>query len=147
MVIDEVREHRSFDAWAASSHTISAVLDAQVVCITNQGDDEAVVLDSLRNPALEFIERGDGDPRLGLFEWSAPDGSRPDDVVALAQANPNAGHRVDMADLLAAGRRAQASVIAQELTLYKTEVLCMRVPLLNPAVDPSRWSAGAYQPG
>src|SRR6266436_3343390 len=106
-LIDEVREHANLDAWGSISYAMNAVPYGQVVCISNQGDDTAVLLDMLRDPALAYIETGDGDPRLGLFEWSAPPGSDPTDLDALACANPNLGRRVDTDALLGAARRAK----------------------------------------
>jgi hypothetical protein len=139
-LIDEVREHRSLDAWGAITGAMNAVPDGQVVCISNQGDDSAVLLDTLRDPALEYIETGEGDPRLGLFEWSAPPGADPTDEEALAQANPNYGHRVDRDALLGAARRARKAG-GLELASFRTEVLCQRVSLLDPAIDPDAWEA------
>ncbi len=144
LVIDELREHRDFVAWDAATNATNAVMDAQVFTITNQGDEQAVVLDSLRTPALEFIETGVGDPRLGLFEWSAPQGADPTDVEALAMANPNLGRRLDPDALLGKAMRAKAAGGA-ELTGFRTEVMCQRVHLLDPAIDPDRWDANGTE--
>jgi hypothetical protein len=135
---DELREHHTRAAWDSASKAMNAVRDAQTVAITNQGDSESVVLDSLRAPAIEFIETGQGDPRLGLFEWSAPDGADPTDLGALAAANPNLGHRLDPEALLADGARAKAAG-GEELTGFRTEVLCQRVTLMDPAIEPGAW--------
>src|SRR5690606_9666580 len=89
LIMDEVRELRNFEAYDAASYAMTARPFAQLFAITNQGDADAVVLDSLREPAIQFIQTGEGDDRLGLFEWSAPPGAEPDDPVALRQANPN----------------------------------------------------------
>lgn len=142
LLLDELREHDDFSTWNAAVNAMNAVWDAQTVAISNQGDDSAIVLDSLRIPALKFIETGQGDPRLGLFEWSSPDGSRPDDLAALAQALPDLGRRTDPDVILAAARKAIAAG-GEELTGFKTEVMCMRVPLLDPAIDPTRWDSAA----
>lgn len=142
---DELREHRNRDAWDSASKAQNAVRHAQTVCITNQGDDSSVVLDSLRGPALEYIETGEGDPRLGLFEWSSPPGAEPDDPDALLQANPNAGrpgHGPDLDVLIADGRRAKRAG-GLELSGYRTEVMCQRVQLLDPAIEPELWKDAA----
>lgn len=142
-VCDELREHRTDAAWSSATNAQNAVPDAQTVCISNQGDDSALVLDMLRGPAVEFIETGEGDPRLGLFEWSGPPGVDPDDVSALAAANPNLnrpGHGPDLDALLGAARRAKRAG-GQELASFRTEVLCQRVALLDPAIDPDLWAA------
>jgi phage terminase large subunit-like protein len=139
---DELREHHSRDCWDSATNAQNAVADAQTVCVTNQGDDSSVVLDSLRTPAIEYIETGVGDPRLGLFEWSAADGADPTDPRALAAANPNVGYRLDMDVLRAAGARAEKAG-GVELAGFRTEVLCQRVALLDPAIDPDSWAASA----
>lgn len=141
LILDELREHASWDAWNASVNATNAVRDAQVYAISNQGDDSSIVLDALRTPALDHIERGGGDERLGLFEYSAPDGAAPDDPEALAQANPQLGRRTDLDALLGAARRAMAAGGA-ELAGFRTEVMCQRVHLLDPAIDPDGWTAG-----
>lgn len=138
LVADELREHRSWDAWSAATNAMNAVPDGQVVAITNQCDDSGVVLDALRASALEYIETGEGDYRLGLLEWSAPDGADPCDLSALAQANPNLGHRIDPDALMGAALRAKAAG-GKELASFRTEVMCQRVRLLDPAIDPDSW--------
>ncbi len=137
---DELREHDSFDAWDAATNTMNAVPGAQVLAISNQGDDTAIVLDSIRDSALAYIETGEGDPRVGLFEWSAPDGADPEDVHALAAANPNLGRRIDIDALRGAAMRAKRAG-GLELSGFRTEVLCQRVRLLDPAIEPALWEA------
>ncbi len=139
-VCDELREHDSFDTWGAATNAMNAVADGQVVAITNQGDNTAVVLDSLRDSALSYIETGDGDHRLGLFEWSAPNGAQPTDPSALAMANPNLGHRVDLDSLLGAASRA-VKAGGEELASFRTEVMCQRVHLMDAAIDEQAWEA------
>ena len=144
---DELREHKNREAWNAATNAMNADRYGQVVCVTNQGDDYAVVLDSLRLPAIEFIETGVGDSRLGIAEWSSPDGAEPDDIEALAQANPNMGrvgedgvaHGPDADALLSAAGRAKRAG-GEELSGFITEVMCRRVALLNPAIEPSLWA-------
>jgi hypothetical protein len=146
LLLDELREHSSFETWNAAVNAMNAVYDAQTVAISNQGDTSAIVLDSLRLPAIEYIEGRGGDPRLGLFEWSAPQGSDPTDLAALAMACPDLGRRTDPDVLLAAAMKAKAAG-GEELTGFKTEVMCMRVALLDPAIDPDQWeAAGTDEP-
>lgn len=139
-LVDEVREHHDLDAWGSITGAMNAVPYGQVVAISNQGDDTAVLLDTLRDPAVAYIETGQGDSRLGLFEWSAPPGADPTDLQALGQANPNLGHRVDVDALLGAAGRAVAAG-GEELASFRTEIMCQRVALLDPAVDPDLWAA------
>lgn len=141
LVLDEIREHTSFDAWGASTNAMNAVPDAQVWAVSNQGDDQSVVLDWLRDAALAYLEHDTGDPRLGIFEWSAPPGSKPDDPQALCAANPSVGRgRTDLETLIGSARQAMTGD-AEALTKHKTEVMCMRVAKLDPAIDPDAWDA------
>lgn len=145
LICDELRQHHDYSAWDACEPATSAVWDAQIWGLSNAGDARSVVLNDLRDEALRFIETGQGDPRLGLFEWSAPEGAAPTDVHALAQANPNFNRRIDGEALLAKARRAVAKG-GDALTGFQTEYMCIRVKQLNPAVDPSAWLR-ALEPG
>lgn len=144
-LLDELREHKDWAAYDALINAMNAVADAQAVAITNAGDARAVVLDSLREEALEFIETGQGDGRLFLAEWSAPPGSEPDDVQAIAQANPDLGNRLQLDAIMGQALRAKRRGGA-ELAGFRTEVLCMRITLRDPAIDPDGWRACGYDP-
>ena len=48
LLLDELREHNTFDTWNAAYNAMNAIYDAQAVAISNQGDASAIVLDSLR---------------------------------------------------------------------------------------------------
>jgi len=139
LILDEVRELRNFEAYDAAMYAMTARPYAQLFAISNQGDADAVVLDSLREPAIRFIESGEGDDRLGLFEWSAPPGAAPDDPEAIVQANPNIGYFISLDDKI---REAKAAMDAggEALAGFKTEVLCQRVTLLDPIIEPELWS-------
>ncbi|WP_231648664.1 terminase [Saccharothrix sp. NRRL B-16348] len=146
LVLDELREHSSWDAWNASTNATNAIPDAQVFALSNQGDDTSVVLDALRQDALTFLETGQGDYRLGLFEYSAPDGSAPTDLDALSQANPSLGIRMDVETLMGPALRAEAAG-GEQLAGFRTEVMCQRVHLLDPAIDPTWWGrCGTEEP-
>jgi hypothetical protein len=146
LIIDELRQHRDRTAWNAAKFATNAVVDAQIVCISNQGDDTGILLDELRKSALDFIETGEGDPRLGLIEWSAPDGADPTDIEALAMANPTLGGRMPVDAIMGDAIRARAAG-GQEMADFRTEVMCMRVRLMDPAIDPDAWKrCGADEP-
>lgn len=140
LVLDELREHPDWSAWGAAYNAMSARPFGQVVAITNMGDDTSVVLDSLRRDALSYIESERGDYRLGLLEWSCEEGDDPEDPVALAKSNPNLGRRTDLGDLLADARRAKENG-GEELATFKTEIMCIRVQMMNPAIASDRWAA------
>ena len=138
LVLDELRQHHDYSAWDASEGATTAVPDAQIVAITNAGSDKSIVLNEMREEALHFIETGEGDPRLGIFEYSAPDGASPIDVDALLQANPNAGRRILLEDLLAEGAAAMRKG-GKKLAGFRTEKMCQRVPALDTALDLDTW--------
>lgn len=136
LVLDELREHQSFAAWAALSKTTMARPNALILCISNAGDDDSVVLNQLRSAAL-----AEADESLGLFEWSAPDGCDLHDPAAWAQAMPALGHGPFT---VAAVRSALAT---DPPATFRTELLCQRVTVLDAAVDVAGWKAGADPTG
>lgn len=138
LILDELRQHHDYSAWGASVPAMSAVMDAQAWALSNAGDDRSIVLNDKRAAALQFIETGDGDSRLGLFEWSAPDGADPLDLEMLAMANPNLGRRIDPDALLGEAKTAVAQG-GPALATFRTESMCQRVKLLNPAIDQDQW--------
>jgi hypothetical protein len=131
LILDELREHTTWEAWAALSKTTSARPNALIVGISNAGSDHSVVLNSLRDIAL-----AESDPRVGVFEWSAPEGAALDDPAAWAAANPSLGHTLQ-ADAI------RMSMTTDPPAVFRTEVLCQRVEALNGAIDPAQWSEGA----
>jgi hypothetical protein len=143
LVGDELREHHDWAGYNAAVNAMNAVSDGQAWFITNQGDERGVVLDSLRADALAELAAGAADTDTVLMEWSAPDNTAVDDPAGLAAANPNlgrAGHGVSVAALLKAAARAKRQGGELE-SGFRTEVLCQRVRLLDPAIDPSAWTA------
>jgi len=135
LVMDELREHKDWDAYNAAKPATHAVRDAQIFMLSNMGDDRSEVLNALRDQALEGT-----DERLGIFEWSSPDPMEADDLEALAMANPTLGRRIDLDSIIGDARRAKAAG-GEQLAAFLTEVHCRRVSLLNPAIDLEAWAA------
>ncbi|MFB6726788.1 hypothetical protein ACFCV3_41855 [Kribbella sp. NPDC056345] len=131
LILDELREHTNWEAWAALSKTTSARPNALIVGISNAGSDHSLVLNSLREIAL-----AGGDDRVGVFEWSAADGAALDDIEAWAAANPSLGYTLS-ADAI------RMSMATDPPAVFRTEVLCQRVESLNGAIDPAQWTEGA----
>lgn len=157
LVLDELRQHHTYEAWDAAVPATGARWLSQVWALSNAGSEKSVVLNDLQRQAREFIdwwdEHGDprygelldfpedaGDWRTGLFEWSAPADADPLDPYAQAQANPNVGRRLDPQQLMLEARAA-VKVGGKKLAGFKTEKLCIRVELLDPAIDPAAWAA------
>jgi phage terminase large subunit-like protein len=134
LVMDELREHDKWDAWNAAVPATNARPNAQIWGISNMGDDTAVVLDSRRSTAI-----AGEDPRIGIFEWSAPEGSRADDPAALARANPNYNRRI-LGETLISDARAAMRKGGEELAKFLTEILCIAVRSRRPAVDAGAWA-------
>ncbi len=146
LILDELREHLTNEAVDAAVPATNAVPDAQIWALTNQGGDDSIVLRAWHAAALAYITTGHGDRRLGLFEWSAPPGADPTDLRALAQSCPQLGHRMDPEAILGMAMRAKAAGGA-ELASFRTEIMCQRVSLLDPAIDPDAWlDCGADEP-
>jgi hypothetical protein len=138
VVLDELRQHRNEECWGSAYPSMAAKPHGQLVAITNQGDDKGVVLDGLREAAMTYIRTGKGDHRLGILEWSAPEGSDPLDVEALAMANPNLGHRLDVDDLLSDAKGA-VSQGGAKLNEFLTERMCIRIRSFDGAINPDAW--------
>jgi hypothetical protein len=149
--LDELREHHNWESWAAVTKTTMAKPRAQVYAFSNAGDDRSVVLNSLQENArgvaealvellaqlvvaeAEDITRAAAqagiDTSLGLFEWSAPDDCPIDDPDMWALANPSLGYTVT--------EEAIRSALATDPEpIFRTEILCQRVPDLQPSKIP-----------
>lgn len=135
VVIDELREQRSWDAWAALSKTTLARPNSMLFAMSNQGDDEAVVLHQLRSAALAGT-----DASLGIFEYSAPDGCELDDWQGIAQANPSLGYRISHAGI-------RSALTTDPPGVFRTEVLCQYVDHLDSAIDLAAWKECADPSG
>jgi hypothetical protein len=129
--IDELREQRNWQAWAALSKTINARPNPQIWCMSNAGDDESVVLNQLQDAG-----HAGRDEALGVFEWSAPDGCELDDWNAIRQANPGLGYILSEAGL-------RSDLASDPPEISRTEILCQRVHNLNSAIDLERWDSCA----
>lgn len=143
-LLDELREHQNRDTWDAIVPAQNAVADALLVCISNEGDATSIVLHEEYDAAETFILTGEGDERTFLAAWSAPAGAAPDDVHALAQANPGLGHRVQLDALLGQARAAMAAG-GETLARFRIEIMCQRVDLLESAIRIEDWNGCGAQ--
>ena len=145
VLLDEVREQRDWETWSASVASTNAKPNGMVVCFSNAGDPDSVVLRQLRETAIADINGsaagdygGDVDATtLGLFEWSAEDGAATDDIEALAQANPAMGY----------GYLTERALLSNRKTFpeakFRSECMCQQVESILPAPFPDgSWAAG-----
>lgn len=152
--LDELREHQTWESWAAVTKTTMARRNPQVWAYSNAGDDKSVVLNALHEKGRAAVESPDNaDSSLGLFEWSAPDDvkctcavptghssdCRLQDRTAWAQSNPSLGYTVT--------EEALASALATDPEpIFRTECLCQRVETLAESwqvIGQARWEARA----
>lgn len=126
-IADELREHHTWDAWAALSGTTTARPDAQLWALSNAGDDKSVVLNHFRDSSVGILTAGDDPGDTMLAEWSAPEDAALDDWQAIAQANPALGHTITERTILGKMKLPPA--------VYKTEHMCIRVRNMDDALD------------
>ncbi len=135
VLLDELREHQSWDAWGAVTKTTNAKSRAQVYGISNAGDATSIVLRYLRKMAHADLGDPDGlntdeapedllddgeevdDSALAIFEWSAAPGASISDRDSWAQANPALGWRIRESTLASDAR-------TDPEWIFRTEVLC-----------------------
>ena len=132
LILDELRMHKSWDAWSASSKTTNARPRGQIWALSNAGDDTSVVLNHLREKAIEG-----SDPLMGIFEWSAPAGCDTKDRTVWPLPNPALGWAIDE-DVIASDEANDPE------SVFRTEVLCQRVARLGrQPVALAAWAATA----
>lgn len=168
ILLDELREHQSWDAWGAITKTTMARAMALVVALSNAGDATSVVLRYLRQMCLkalveagekdlaaeldeqyieqgieaaeEYANGGEDEDSVGIFEWSAPVGCDVWDRDGWAQANPSLGHTITERTIASACR-------TDPEWIFRTEVLCQWSDgTLEGPFPPGTWDAGRWDP-
>lgn len=134
VLLDELREHRDWEAWGALTKTTMARPDALILCLSNAGDGSSVVLNHLRTIAMEKMN--DPTTDIGIFEWSAPDDCDLDDKSGWAQANPALGYTIEERTVVSARTTDPEDV-------FRTEVLCQWVDNsgADDVLSPADWTA------
>lgn len=161
-MLDELREHQSWDAWAAITKTTMARESALILALSNAGDASSVVLRYLRKMAHASLGDPDhvnanddpnrlldkpvdvddddafDDDSLAIFEWSAPPGCAIRDRDGWAAANPALGHTI-------AERTIASAASTDPEWVFRTEVLCQWSDgsLVGP-FPPGAWDAGLF---
>lgn len=149
VVLDELREHTNWEAWGAVTKTTIARAKAQVLCLSNAGDDASVVLMSLRKKAHLALGdpdginaddtdlTGSGDGSLGLFEYSAAPGRATTDRDGWREANPSLGYTLSEESLSSAEATDPEPV-------FRTECMCQWVDTMVAGPFPEgAWEACA----
>lgn len=129
--LDELREHHTWDSWAAVTKTTMARRKAQIWAFSNAGDDRSVVLNDLQDKAQAALLDPDSDATMGIFEWSAPDDCPIDDPQMWRLANPSMGYPQGISV-----EALRAALETDPEPIFRTECLCQRVPDLEPSKIP-----------
>lgn len=141
VIADEFAKQYNYEAYGAAYYSMDAFENAQYWALTTP-DPKGEPYNDLRSAALRFIESGEGDPSLGLFEWSAPPDSDPTDLRALAQSSPTLGLPGGKSPERLLNEAAAAVKAGGELLrTFKTEVMCIQAGRLDPAIDPNAYAA------
>lgn len=155
VLLDELREHQTWDAYGALSKTGIARESSLLWCISNAGDGSSVVLRHLRMQAHRLLGDPDGivaamgesdikppeedaleDTALGIFEWSADPRLDITDRKAWAQANPSLGYTITE-------RAIRAACADDPEDVFKTECLCQWVTAaVTPPFPAESWQDG-----
>lgn len=158
ILLDELREHKSWDAWGAITKTTMARENAQIWSLSNAGDVASIVLRYLRRMAHGLMGDPDGilaadrdqlgveeeepedagveDDSLGLFEWSAHPGCDIWDRQGWAQANPSLGYGITE-------RAIRSAAATDPEWVFRTEVLCQwSEGTLDSVFPPGAWDRG-----
>lgn len=151
ILLDELREHQSWDSWSSVTNTMNARPLAQAWAFSNAGDVLSVVLKYQRTLSHKGLGWPDGDDdaellggedediwagieaadlpegwdelTTGFFEWSAPPDARRSDMDALAQANPSINH-TEVTRNCPTTRTLLAALRGSPATEYEQEVMC-----------------------
>jgi hypothetical protein len=129
--LDELREHHSWDSWAAVTKTTMARRNAQIWAYSNAGDDRSIVLNDLQEKGHATIGDPSADSSMGIFEWSAPDDCPVDDPQMWRLANPSLGYPQGISY-----EALRAALDTDPEPIFRTECLCQRVPDLVPSKIP-----------
>jgi len=151
ILLDELREHQSWDSWSAVTNTMNARPKAQAWAFSNAGDALSIVLRYLRAQAhrdlgwpdgdadseilealddemAEYLEQAGDEDVLGWFEWSAAPTARRTDRAAWAQANPSLNH-TDIVENCVTERAIAAALRTNPPSQFEIEVLCRWVSM------------------
>lgn len=146
VIADELSQQFTYGAYNAAYYAMRAVPNAQYWGLSTPLDMRSIVFNDLVKAAEMHIENGDGDDRLGLFSWSAPPDADTLDPLALAHANPNAGHRYPFEDLVNEARTAVAAG-GPALSGFRCESMCITAVNTDSAINAAAWAACLTIPG
>jgi phage terminase large subunit-like protein len=127
LYIDEVREI-SEEGYRAAMPVTRAHANSHVLLTSNAGDAFSVVLNQLRERALDNPPKS-----FGFYEYSAPQYCKIDDRAAWAQANPALGYTITEAAI-------EEAIATSPIENTRTETLCQWIDSLS-----SPWPHGVLE--
>jgi hypothetical protein len=128
--IDELREFTDEEIWSSMRFTQMSNKNPQAIVYSNAGHAQSVLLLKLRERGLAASQGADDS--IGWFEWSAEQDKPINDVEGWYQSNPSLGwtiHEDNIRDSL-----------SDREDIFRTEVLCQFVDMINPVIIPSEWA-------
>ena len=151
VLLDELREHQTWESWGAVTKTMMARPRAQCWCFSNAADATGIVLRYERalahrdlgwpdddreiqepvigtiDPGLALLLEEYGDTiKVGFFEWSAPPKAARTDREAWAQSNPSMNHTECVPDCVTDVAIAHA-LMTDPIDVFDTEVICRQI--------------------
>jgi len=130
--IDEAREfdgESGQELWASMRYTQMSSPNPQAWLYSNAGHAQSELLIKMRERGLAAAS---GAPdNIGWFEWSAESGAAIDDIEAWRHSNPSLGYTVNIENIREA--------LSDREDIFRTEVLCQFVDMINPVVLPSEF--------
>jgi phage terminase large subunit-like protein len=127
LYIDEVREI-SEEGYRAAMPVTRAHANSHVLLTSNAGDAFSVVLNQLRERALDNPPKS-----FGFYEYSAPQYCKIDDRAAWAQANPALGYTITEEAI-------EEAIATSPIENTRTETLCQWIDSLS-----SPWPHGVLE--
>jgi len=127
LFIDELREIHE-EGYRAAIPTTRARPNSQTLLTSNAGDAFSVVLNGMRERALEHPPKS-----FGFYEYSAPQYCKITDRAGWAQANPALGYTITEETL-------EEAVATSPIENTRTELLCQWIDSLS-----SPWTHGSIE--
>ena len=133
--MDEVREYKDEEVWASMRYTQMSAPNPQIWLLSSAGDQHSIILNKFRDRALACI--AGAEDNLAWFEWSGiPDTPiDPDNPLfweSIKHSNPSLGYTIHEDNI--------RSVLNDEESIVRTEILTNWVNVISPVINPQLWS-------
>lgn len=146
VLMDELREHQTWETWSAVTNTMNARPFGQAWAFSNAGDVRSIVLRYLRAQMHQRLGWPDGDAdseilgevdlemeafleeigaadMTALFEWSAEPKAKRNDIEGWRFSNPSLNH-IEIVPNCVTSRALAGALASNPPYEFETEVLC-----------------------